>query len=76
MEIKGSRSLQLVEELPLPWRGRGLGSMDNGGGVRGEEERVSEREEKVLCCVYEGEERMSSHIEGRGPLGLSPTDMR
>jgi hypothetical protein len=25
--------------------------MDSGGGVHGEEERVSEREEMVLCCV-------------------------
>jgi hypothetical protein len=43
MEIEGRRSLQVVEELPLPWRGRGLGSTDNGGGVHGEEEGVSER---------------------------------
>jgi hypothetical protein len=33
------------EELPLPWMGGSLGSTDNGGGVRGEEERVSERKE-------------------------------
>jgi hypothetical protein len=44
MEIEGSRSMQLVEGLLLPRRDRGFGSMDNGGDVRGEEERVSERE--------------------------------
>jgi hypothetical protein len=64
------------EKLPLLWMGGSLGSTDNGGGVRGEEERVSEREEKVLCCVYEGGERMSNHKEGEGPFGLTPTDMR
>jgi hypothetical protein len=51
------------EELPLPWMGGSFGSTDNGGGVRGEEERVSERDEKVLCCVNEGGERMRSHTQ-------------
>jgi hypothetical protein len=35
--------LQHEDDLPLPWRDRGLDSTDNGGGVRGEEEEVSER---------------------------------
>jgi hypothetical protein len=49
---KGGRPLLHEEKLPLPWMGGSFGSTDNGGGVRWEEERVSEKEERVLClCV-------------------------